>query len=300
MFSSSVFNYANSKIALNNKKNSGSFNSKFYKEMKLLRKTRKPKYYKNNQEYLSNNKMNKTLPPISKKMVVFVKESYAKLIIEKEKYIKNKKNNGINSGMNVSIVKTLAQRRLLKGVIIPIGTVVNGYIKYKIFSYNTEVPVIAVLSDTLYYLNKPFLKKGDKFFGIVSVKHSLNRLNIHFSKIIEKNGKSLSIDAIAMMPDGSGGVKGIVHHHYTGNVLTSLAQGVLGAAVLFLGGGSGMSASQPYTFQNEMRQNIAQNETNQAQNGLNSFQQSQRNITVTLPKDTAIKIIFLRSVRSVR
>lgn len=289
MFSPSTFNYTDLKSSSANKKNSENFKSKFYKEMKLLKKIKKPEYHKNNQGYTFNN-INKTLPPIPKKMVVFVKESYANFIIKKEKDIKNNKK-------YININNTLSKNKVLKEVVIPTGTVVNAYIKYKIFSYNTEVPAIAVLSNTFYYSNKPFLKKGDKFFGIVGIKHSLNRLNMRFSKIIEKNGKSLNIDAIAMMPNGSGGVKGVAHHHYTGNVLTSLSQGVLGAAALFAGGGSGVNSSNPYTFQNEMRQNVAQNEFNQAQNGLNSFEQSEQNITVTLPKDTPIKIIFLRSVR---
>ena len=172
----------------------------------------------------------------------------------------------------------------------------DAYIRYKIFSYNTAVPVIAVLLSDYFHKGRRILEKGDKFFGGASVRHSLDRLNITFDKIIELSGKSINIDAIAMMPDGSGGVKGDVHHHYAGNILVSIAQGIAGAASLFAGGGSALNSSNPYTFQNQVRQNVAVNETAAAQNGLDKYAESGQNTSITLPKDTPVKIIFLKTV----
>ena len=106
-------------------------------------------------------------------------------------------------------------------IAVPQGAVINAYTKYKIFSYNTSVPVIATAVSGYYSDGKAVFQKGAEFFGTVSVKHSLNRLNINFDKIIEQSGKSLSIDAAAMMPDGSGGVKGDVHNHYAGFFVSS-------------------------------------------------------------------------------
>ncbi len=299
-FSSRIFNYDSSNKTNKPAEHNGKFSKKFYREMEMLKKL------KNNKERENKNRaVKKNLLPINKKIVVFIKQSYEKLILNSERGLKKNKRfkNNIMTG-NFNFYKQEDEgktnynniRNSLAAAAIPIGTVVNAYIKYKIFSYNTEVPVIAILSNAYYYKNKQFLKKGDKFFGMVSIKHSINRLNIHFSRIIKTDGSSLNIDAVAMMPNGSGGVKGNVHHHYAANALTSLAQGVVGAAAMFAGGGSAVNSSNPYTFQNQIRQNVAQNELNQAQNGLDSMASSAQQTTITLPEGRPIKIIFLRAV----
>ena len=301
-FHSNIFNYASANKNNNLKTaNQRKFSKKFYREMQFLKKI---KNYKGNKNISNSNSSSssskKNLLPINKKIVVFIKQSYARSILKNEKKA-NKNNIKLN---NLNYYKKVANKKISykygvnnnNTAIIPIGTVVNAYIKYKIFSYNTEVPVIAILSNTYYYKNKPILNKGDKFFGMASMKHSLDRLNIHFDRIIKINGLSLGINAIAMMPNGSGGVKGNVRHHYRVNILTSLAQGVVGAAALFAGGGSAVNSANPYTFQNQIRQNVAQNELGRAQNGLNSIASSAQQTTITLSKGTPIKIIFLRSV----
>ena len=301
-FSPRIFNYGSgnkiNKPAEHNRK----FSKKFYKEMEMLKKLKNNEYRQN-----KNRAVKKNLLPINKKIVVFIKQSYKELILNSERGLKKNKqfkNNIMNGNFNFYKKEDEGNtnynniRNSPAAAAIPIGTVVNAYIKYKIFSYNTEVPVIAILSNAYYYKNKQFLKKGDKFFGMVSIKHSINRLNIHFNRIIKTDGSSLNIDAIAMMPNGSGGVKGNVHHHYEANALTSLAQGVLGAAAMFTGGGSAVNSSNPYTFQNQIRQNVAQNELNQAQNGLDSMASLAQQTTITLPEGTPIKVIFLRAVRN--
>ncbi len=297
-FRPNIFNYTY-RDKNNNLKtaNQIKFSKKFYREIQLLKKLKNYKNTIDNSNTDKNNLKNtkKNLLPINKKIVVFIKQSYAVSILKNEKEANKRANKNNKKLGNFNYYKKAADKKISTAV-IAIGTVVNAYIKYKIFSYNTEVPVIAILSNTYYYKRKPFLKKGDKFFGMVSVKHSLDRLNIHFNRIIKTNGLSLGINALAMMPNGSGGVKGNIHRHYKTNILTSLASGVVGAAALFAGGGSAANASNPYTFQNQIRQNVAQNELGQAQNGLNSIASSTQQATITLPEGTPIKIIFLRSV----
>ncbi len=287
-FSPSVFDYINKNknaAAHSNSNKSNEFKTKFNKEMKGLNKIKLNKH-------LNGNYRNTSLQ-IPSKMVVFLKASYGKAILNREKGVRAVKSGGKTTYKTYK-VRIINLKLTSDRLVIPEGTVVNAYTKYKIFSYNTEVPVIAILSSNYNYRRKIVLKKGDKFFGMVSVKHSLNRLNISFNKIIKTNGVSVNIDAIAMMPDGSGGIKGDAHYHYAGNILTSLAQGVIGAASIFAGGGSGINSSNPYTFQNQIRENVAQNELNQAQNGINSYANSNQNISITLPEGTPIKIIFLK------
>jgi len=230
---------------------------------------------------------------IPSKMIVFLETSYKKTILKIERGETNKTSTG-KTIRNLTV--TGLRRSAFNNIVIPDGTVVNAYTKYKIFSYDTGVPIIAILLNNFTYLGKVTLKKGDKFFGTVSVKHSLNRLNISFDKIIKTNGHSINIKAIAMMPDGSGGIKGNVHYPYNiGSAIMSLARGIIGATSIFIGGGSGTNSSKPYTFQNQIRENVASNELNQAENGINSYDSSYRNMaSITLPKNTPIKIMFLK------
>ncbi|MHB1546625.1 MAG: TrbI/VirB10 family protein [bacterium] len=286
-FSPAVFDYTGNKGSDDGKgsaksEGSGKFNDKFKKETEKLNRGIK----------FNNYPKQAQAAQINKKTVVFIEASYGKHILNMERGVKKS-----GSGKNrIKRQKTSLGGGLKNVVAVPQGTVINAYIKYKIFSYNTSVPVIAISSSGYYYDGESVFKKGDKFFGAVSLKHSLNRLNINFDKVIESSGRALTIDATAMMPDGSGGVKGNVHRHYTGNILTSIAQGVVGAASLFVGGGSGVNSSNPYTFQNQVRENVAQNELNSAQNGLNNYADSNQNISITLPAGTPVKIIFLKPV----
>ncbi len=294
-FSSSVFNYAALRGANVDKKRAakaepGKFNDKFDKETKRLR---------DNIKFAGGGRIlpirNSRTHNISKKMVVFIKASYGEKILKKER------GDGADNTMQKRVEKlkeTSAEYKRTNedgdAVIMPEGTVLDAYTKYKIFSYDAAVPVIAILSENCFYRGRAVLKKGDKFFGTVSVKHSLNRLNINFNKIIETSGKSVDIDAIAMMPDGSGGVKGDVHRHYAGSILASIAEGVVGAASIFAGGGSGVNSSEPYTFQNQVRENVTQNELNSARNGINGYSGANSGVSITLPEDTPIKLILLK------
>jgi hypothetical protein len=297
MFSPAVFNESgkNNSVEKNrlssksNKIRRKKFNVKFKKEADNLNRRIKFNSGVGNGNGYGGHDLNSrsgSAAQITKKTVVFIKASYGKYILNKERGLKTVKGQRKNGGF--------PQKTAYSEIAVPQGAVINAYTKYKIFSYNTSVPVIAVSVSGYYRGGKRVFEKGAEFFGTVSVKHSLNRLNINFNKIIEHSGKSLTIDAIAMMPDGSGGVKGDVHNHYAGNILTSIAQGIVGAASIFVGGGSSVNSSNPYTFQDQVRQNVAQNELNDAENGLNGYAQSNQNISITLPAGTPIKIIFLR------
>ena len=297
-FSPSVFDYSAKPEAKSYKgkggtQKSGKFNIKFKKETDKLNRN-----IKFNSDVNSLSAPASAVPQITKKTVVFIEASYEKHILDAESGIKKagrNKNYAFKPAGNEG-KSGAAQDGGNSAIAVPQGAVIDAYTKYKIFSYNISVPVIAAASSSYYFNGKAVFRKGDKFFGTVSVKHSLNRLNINFDKIIERSGNSLSIDAIAMMPDGSGGVKGDVHNHYAGNILTSIAQGIVGAASIFTGGGSGINSSNPYTFQNQVRENIAQNELNSAQNGLNNYGESNQNISITLPAGAPIKIIFLKPI----
>ncbi len=230
---------------------------------------------------------------ITKTMVMFINPSYKDKILTMENGSGSKE---IYKNPRKGIRYYIPHYKTQGSIVIPQGTVLNAYIKYKIFSYNIEVPAIAILLNDFYYRKKLILKRGCRLFGEVSVRHSLNRLNINFNKAIESNGYSMNIDAIAMMSDGSGGVKGIARRHYADNILASAAQGIAGASSILIGGGSGINSSGPYTFQNQVRENVARNELTNAQNGINDYMIRNQNSSISLPANTRIKIIFLKPV----
>ena len=96
------------------------------------------------------------------------------------------------------------------------------------------------------------------------------------------------------MENGSAGIVGNAHYHVIKNVLAGIGSGILGAAAMFAGGGSAVNSTGAYTYQDTLRQNVAQNEISYAQNSLNNAQQSANQVVITLPAKTPIKIMFLK------
>ncbi|RZD16618.1 MAG: hypothetical protein EVJ46_06315 [Candidatus Acididesulfobacter guangdongensis] len=179
-------------------------------------------------------------------------------------------------------------------ILVPEGTVVSAYTKYKLYSYNTSVPVIAVVSAPYSFKGKVVIPAGYEFMGSVAG-HTKSRLDIKFTQIINPtNGESLSVNAVAVMENGSAGITGNAHYHVIKNVLAGIGSGILGAAAMFAGGGSAVNSTGAYTYQDTLRQNVAQNEISYAQNSLNNAQQSANQVVITLPAKTPIKIMFLK------
>ena len=182
-------------------------------------------------------------------------------------------------------------------ILIPDGAVVSAYTKYELYSYNTKVPVIAVISNPYSFEGKVIIPAGYEFMGSVSG-HTKSRLDISFNQLINPaNGKSVAVNAIGIMPNGSAGIVGNAHYHVVGNVLAGIGAGILGATAMFAGGGSAMNASGAYTYQDTLRQNVAQNEAAYAQNSLNNATQSNNQVVITLPAKTSIKIMFMEALK---
>lgn len=229
-----------------------------------------------------------------KSIIIFVNPKYAKKIKLSEGYkgpsqiaqaaLK------LPAGYGVPAVKQSAGKMIL----IPQGAVVSAYTKFELYSYNTQVPVMAIVSAPFAFKGKTVIPAGYEFMGSVSG-HTKSRLDIKFTQLINpRNGRSLAVDAIAVMPNGSAGIVGNAHYHVVTNVLEGIGSGILGAAAMFAGGGSAMNSSGAYTYQDTLRQNVAQNEVQYAQNSLNNAQQNSSEVVITLPAKTAIKIMFLK------
>ena len=227
-----------------------------------------------------------------KSIVIFVNPAYLNLIktqegVQTPTQIAKAAVKGISAGSG----KTPANPA--GNILIPDGAVVSAYTKYELYSYNTKVPVIAVVSNPYSFEGKIIIPAGYEFMGSVSG-HTKSRLDISFNQLINPaNGKSIAVNAIGIMPNGSAGIVGNAHYHVVGNILAGIGAGILGATAMFAGGGSAMNASGAYTYQDTLRQNVAQNEAAYAQNSLNNATQSDNQVVITLPAKTSIKIMFM-------
>lgn len=234
----------------------------------------------------------------NKSIVIFVNPKYMSKIKLQEGYkspvqIANTALKYTPAGYN-SPYKNYANPNAANNILIPEGAIISAYTKYKLYSYNTSVPVIAVVSAPYSFKGKVVIPSGYEFMGSVSG-HTKSRLDIKFKQIINPaNGQSININAIAVMQNGSAGIVGNAHYHVIQNVLAGIGAGILGATAMFAGGGSAMNSNGAYTYQDTLRQNVAQNETQYAQNSLNNATQSASQVVITLPAKTPIKIMFLK------
>jgi type IV secretory pathway VirB10-like protein len=57
------------------------------------------------------------------------------------------------------------------------------------------------------------LPKRTRFIGTVAVIHTLDRINIDFHTCVFPDGQEIRLNALALSPDGSAGVKGKVEKH---------------------------------------------------------------------------------------
>ena len=230
-----------------------------------------------------------------KSIIIFVNPKYAKKIKLAEGY-KGSAGQIAQAALKYPAGANYQKPAAVKMILIPQGAVISAYTKYKLYSYNAKVPVIGVVSTPYSFEGRVIIPAGYEFMGSVSG-HTKSRLDIKFTQLINpKNGESLSINAIAVMPNGSAGIVGNAHYHVITNVLEGIGSGVLGAASMFAGGGSALNAGGAYTYQDTLRQNVAQNEVQYAQNSLNNAQQNANQVVITLPAKTAIKIMFLKSL----
>ena len=230
-----------------------------------------------------------------KAILIFVNPEYLKRIkteegIQTPTQIAKTAMKGIPAGAGKTALNPAA------GILIPDGAVVSAYTKYELYSYNTKVPVIAVVSNPYSFKGKVIIPAGYEFMGAVSG-HTKSRLDVSFNQLINpSNGESVAVNAIGIMPNGSAGIVGDAHYHVIQNVLAGIGAGVLGATAMFAGGGSAMNSTGAYTYQDTIRQNVAQNEAGYAQNSLNNATQNNNQVVITLPAKTAIKIMFMKAL----
>jgi len=172
---------------------------------------------------------------------------------------------------------------------LPSGTRIPVYLLNRIFSFNTAAPVLAVLPQDFKWRNEIRLPKGSRFLGEANVMKSLDRINVRFDLLILPDGREMRIRAMGLSADGSAGIRGKVEKHGDLRVLKAIGETLLAGAGLFVGN----TAGDPYSLDDQMRMNLAQNLTNEARRDLRGVKVE---TSITTEAYTPIQIILLEAI----
>ncbi len=172
---------------------------------------------------------------------------------------------------------------------IPSGTRIPALLSNRIFSFNVEAPVIALIDRDFKWKEKVVIPKGTKFLGEASVVKSIDRINVSFNTLIFPDGKEVKVRAMALSPDGAGGIKGKVQKHRDIKALKAVGETLLGGVSLFAGG----VRNAPFSMEDQLRLNLTQNLTSQAAQDLRSVRVDQ---SITAEAYTPIDVMILEKI----
>lgn len=175
------------------------------------------------------------------------------------------------------------------GLGISSGTKIPALLSSRVFSFNVEAPVTAVLAKDFKVRDRVVIPKGAQFLGEVAVLKSANRINIRFDLLIFPDGRELRVRALALAEDGSAGIRGKVDKHTDRKVLKAVGETLLAGTSLFAGG----VQSEAFSLEDQMRLNLAQNLTNEAARDLRSTRIEK---SVTVEAYTPVQVILLEAV----
>lgn len=172
---------------------------------------------------------------------------------------------------------------------LPSGTKVPAFLLDRVFSFNVNAPVLAIVSKDLSWKEQVVIPKDSQFLGEASVLQSIDRINVSFNLLVLPDGREIRVHAMALSEDGSSGIKGKAEKHRDLRVFKAIGESLLGGASLFVGGVS----RDPYNIEDQLRMNLAQNLTNQASQDLRSVRVDQ---SITVEAYTPIQVIILESI----
>lgn len=172
---------------------------------------------------------------------------------------------------------------------IPSGTRIPALLSNRIFSFNVEAPVIALIDRDFKWKDKVVIPKGTKFLGEASVVKSIDRINVSFNTLIFPDGNEVKVRAMALSPDGAGGIKGKVQKHRDIKALKAVGETLLGGVSLFAGG----VRSAPFSMEDQLRLNLTQNLTSQAAQDLRSVRVDE---SITAEAYTPIDVMILEKI----
>ena len=172
---------------------------------------------------------------------------------------------------------------------VPSGTKVPALLSNRVFSFNIEAPVIALVAKDFTYHDKVVIPKDSQFLGQADVLKSVDRINVRFDLLILPDGREIKVRGLALAEDGSGGIRGKVDKHTDRKILKAVGETLLAGASLFVGA----KQTDPFSLEDQIRLNLTQNLTNEAARDLRS---SKIEKSVTVEAYTPIQVILLDAV----
>jgi Bacterial conjugation TrbI-like protein len=117
---------------------------------------------------------------------------------------------------------------------LPIGTTISARLINSIISTNAASPVIAEIPQEILVHDTSSIPEGAKAIGQATFDDSTRRIQIRFNTLVYPDGDSHSVQAMAMMPDGSAGLEGDYHSetgkrelgNFLGNFIAGFANGM--------------------------------------------------------------------------
>jgi hypothetical protein len=172
---------------------------------------------------------------------------------------------------------------------LPSGTKIPALLSNRVFSFNVAAPVLAIIAKDFIWQGEVVIPKDSRILGEASVLKSLDRINVTFDILIFPDGREMRIRGMALSEDGSNGIKGRVEKHRDVKVLKAIGETLLGGASLFVGN----TRRDPFSLEDQIRLNAAQNLTNQATQDLRSIRVNQ---SITVEAYTAVQVILLEAI----
>ena len=169
------------------------------------------------------------------------------------------------------------------------GTKIPALLGERVFSFNVDAPVVAILSRDYSSGDKVVIPKGSKFLGEANVLKSLDRINVRFHLLVLPDGREIRVNALALSEDGAAGIKGKVEKHTDMKMVKAVGESVLSMGALFLGGRS----QDPFSMQDQLELNVAQNLSDEARKNLRNVNVEK---SVTAEASKPIFVFLLEAV----
>lgn len=162
---------------------------------------------------------------------------------------------------------------------LPTGFIFPARLENAVYSYNVETPAIAVVERNVEYLKKVVIPAGSRVIGTVSVHQEHDRILITFHALVFPEGDEIKFSGIALMLDGSAGIKGKVETHKDSAVASTVLQSVISGTqeLLAVSGVSPVAAQAAQGASSEM--------TNELGN-----QRQQVTTSISVDADTGLRI----------
>lgn len=120
------------------------------------------------------------------------------------------------------------------GEFLPMGSTVKVRLQNTVLSSDNASPVIAEVTEDVYWKNTSIIPQGTKAIGQASLDDTTKRLQVRFHTLVYPEGDQHSVSALAMLGDGSSGIPGDYHSgtfqkragQFVGDFVGGLAEGM--------------------------------------------------------------------------